>query len=153
MQTKLYSEKDFISSIADRKCDMKSVDLVTKYKILDLSLRRLITMAKEGNGKKKSGPPPILVNELEKDFRDWVIGIQRKGLTLRVKFPSARQSECTILLTDRCVTPLGRSFAHIATEFSYDFPKINKFIMTRLGLEESRSISLTFLLHHSPSSI
>nr|CCA23036.1 PREDICTED: similar to conserved hypothetical protein [Albugo laibachii Nc14] len=43
-------------------------------------------MEKKGKQKKRSGPPPVLGNALEKDLRDWVIGMQRKG------FPPTRDA-------------------------------------------------------------
>nr|CCA27013.1 PREDICTED: similar to conserved hypothetical protein [Albugo laibachii Nc14] len=43
-------------------------------------------MEKKGKQKKRSGPPPVLGNALEKDLRDWVIGTQRKG------FPPTRDA-------------------------------------------------------------
>nr|CCA27978.1 PREDICTED: similar to conserved hypothetical protein [Albugo laibachii Nc14] len=36
-------------------------------------------MEKKSKQKKRSGPPPVLGNALEKDLRDWVIGMQGKG--------------------------------------------------------------------------
>nr|CCA20971.1 PREDICTED: similar to conserved hypothetical protein [Albugo laibachii Nc14] len=79
MPTKTYSEQDVLTAIAESKSAAKIVDLVAKYKIPDRSLRRLINMEKIGKQKKRSGPLPVLGNALEKDLRDWVIGMQRKG--------------------------------------------------------------------------
>nr|CCA15546.1 19.5g1 protein putative [Albugo laibachii Nc14] len=36
-------------------------------------------MEKKCKQNERSGPPPVLGNALEKDLRDWVIGMQRKG--------------------------------------------------------------------------
>ena len=70
MPTKTYSEQGVLAAIAERKFGAKIVDLVAKYKIPDRTLRRLINMEKKGKQKKRSGPPPVLGNALEKDLRD-----------------------------------------------------------------------------------
>ena len=41
--------------------------------------RHLINTGKKDKQIKKSGPPPVLGNALEKDLREWVIGMQRVG--------------------------------------------------------------------------
>nr|CCA23915.1 AlNc14C213G8955 [Albugo laibachii Nc14] len=49
--------------------------------VSERTIRHPTNLLKKGVAQRKPGPPPILREKLEGDFRDWVVEMQKNGLT------------------------------------------------------------------------